>query len=164
MDWLIEEMEARLRKIGSANKRNIHEYNEIASRKLPFIMLVIDELADILEGKAANDKLGKIVQKSRAAGVHVIAATQRPSVNIVSGSIKANFQARLSFRLPSEADSRTVLGLTGAEHLLSRGDMLFASPNAQATRRLHSAFASLDDLRAAVAMTSARRPVQNRAL
>lgn len=157
MDWLVDEMERRLKLIATTQSRNIHEYNALMRARqmatLCFIVLVIDELADILSGdkrgeaKVAEAKLQRIVQKSRAAGVYVIASTQRPSVNVVSGSIKANFPARLSFKLPSGVDSRTVLGTEGAEHLLTRGDMLYQSPLRPALVRLHSAYATADDIR-----------------
>jgi len=141
---------------------------------MPYILLVIDELAEILmdktrdeievpdgkggtktklgpsRGTTAEYRLGIIAQKSRATGVHIIAATQRPSVKVVEGNIKANFPARVSFRLPSEADSRTILNTSGAEQLLAQGDMLFVSPNSPAIRRLHAPLASIDDIRAAV--------------
>jgi DNA segregation ATPase FtsK/SpoIIIE, S-DNA-T family len=153
MDFLIEEMEVRLKRIGAAGCRNIAEYNASPTRApLPYIVFIIDELADILggekrgESKIATAKLGRIVQKSRAAGVHCVVATQRPSVNIVAGSIKANFPARLTFRLASQEDSRTIIGHSGAEHLLTRGDMLYSSPNYPAARRLHSGYASTDDI------------------
>jgi DNA segregation ATPase FtsK/SpoIIIE, S-DNA-T family len=163
MDHLIEEMERRLAVIGRSGYRNIAEYNKgpwsTTSHvpKMSYIVFVIDELADILggekrgEAKIATAKLGRIVQKSRAAGVHVIACAQRPSVNIVAGSIKANFPARLTFRLPSQEDSRTVIGHSGAEHLLARGDMLYCSPNHSATLRLHSGYATTKDVKQCVA-------------
>ena len=159
MDFVIEEMERRLHLIAKAGKRNILEYNRHlittihpTAKLLPYIVLVIDELADVLggdkrgEAKIAQNKLGTIVQKARAAGVHVIAATQRPSVNIVAGSIKANFPARLTFKLPSDADSRTVINSSGADHLLSQGDMLYLGPTTPGLRRLHAAYASQDDI------------------
>jgi len=162
-DWVQEEMEDRLRTLSKSNTRNIFEYSTAfpGKEKLPFIVIVIDELADLLAdrtkpdkgpsiGKIAEMKLAAIVQKSRAAGVYVIAATQRPSVNVVAGSIKANFPARLTFRLPSEADSRTVLGYGGAEHLLSRGDCLYQSPNKPGVARLHAPYSSMTDIEAAV--------------
>lgn len=165
MEWLIDEMEDRFKTIGKAGFRNIHEYNDAMAdnprKMLPLIVFIIDELADILMnqekdedkkalGKIAEHKLTVLVQKSRATGVYVIAGTQRPSVNVVSGSIKANFPARLTFRLPSETDSRTVLGFGGAEHLLSQGDMLYVSPNRPGVTRLHSPYATIDEIRAAV--------------
>jgi S-DNA-T family DNA segregation ATPase FtsK/SpoIIIE len=158
LDWLIEEMERRLKIIGNAGCRNILEYHgsPLGDRlSLPYIVLVIDELADVLggdkrgEGKIADQKLGRIVQKSRAAGVHVIAGTQRPSVNIVSGSIKANFPARLAFKLVSDIDARTV-ACAGAEHLLPRGDMLYQGPAAPPLTRLHSAYADIEDIKQCV--------------
>lgn len=176
MDAICDEMEERLKRIGRAGVRNILEYNEIHEKNpeksiithMPYIVLVIDELADIMlykgekrgESKLASGKLSKIVQKSRAAGVHVIASTQRPSVDIVAGSIKANFPARLSFRLPSDVDSKTVLGTPGAEHLLSRGDMLFVSPNRPGLTRLHAPYASINDIKAAVEVATMREVSQ----
>jgi DNA segregation ATPase FtsK/SpoIIIE, S-DNA-T family len=160
LDWVIDEMEDRLKLIGKAGFRNIHEYNDKDNLKgpLPFIVIIIDELADLMmfkgskkgESKISEEKISKIVQKSRAAGIYFIAATQRPSVNIVAGSIKANFPARLTFRLPSEFDSRTVINTTGAEHLLSQGDMLFVNPNKPGLQRLHAPYARIEDIKACV--------------
>jgi len=161
MDWLINETESRLRRLAQTSVRNIHEYNinadALRAERMPYVVLVIDELADIMthrgekrgESKLASDKLSKIVQKARASGIYVVAATQRPSVDVVAGIIKANFPARLTFRLPSVADSRTVLGTSGAEHLLSQGDCLYASPRQAGLRRLHAPLASQGDIRAA---------------
>ena len=174
LDWLIEIMESRLKEFSKYGLRNILEYNESGryfdardAKKLPYIVLVIDELADLLAdrrrenesrsptlGKVAEAKLCQLAQKARKTGIHIIASTQRPSVKLVQGDIKANFPARLSFRLPSGADSRTVLGTEGAEHLLSRGDMLFINPNKPGLQRLHAAEASLEDIQAAVDVAS----------
>jgi S-DNA-T family DNA segregation ATPase FtsK/SpoIIIE len=140
---------------------------------MPYIVFVIDELAEILmdqtreeddnekpvgktRGKQAEYRLGLIAQKARATGIHIIAATQRPSVRVVEGNIKANFSARVSFRLPSEADSRTILGSGGAEQLLSQGDMLFLSPNTPSIRRLHAPIASIEDITAAIEVACRR--------
>ena len=160
MDWIIEEVERRLKTLSSSGARNILEYR-MRGKSLPSIVLVIDELADLLTersregkgpsiGKIASAKLDHIVRRSRATGVYVIAATQRPSVNIVSGTIKANFPARATFRLPSEADSRTIIGEGGAEHLLSFGDMLFTS--SVGLRRIHAPFVGSVELEAALEM------------
>ena len=169
MDWLIVEIERRLKVIGSWECRNVIEYHtKNKQHQMPYIVLVIDELADVLGGEkrgeatVATAKLGRIVQKSRAAGVHVIAATQRPSVNIVSGSIKANFPSRLTFKLPSEADSRTVIGTAGAEHLLGCGDMLYQSTSYPGVRRLHSGYATTVDIRAVVEMAKLKHQMQTR--
>jgi len=173
MEWIIREMGVRLGKLSNAGVRNIHEYN--ASRapgqdKLPFIVFVLDELATLLGdkskpdpdgkgptyGKIAESTLGNIVAGARKTGCHVIAATQRPSVNVVSGSIKTNFPARLSFRLTSDADSRTVLSTGGAEHLLSLGDMLYISPTRPGLQRLHAPFATIEDIKFAVQLAEAQ--------
>jgi len=159
MDWIIEEVERRLKSLSSAGVRNIGEYRA-SGKQMPSIVLVIDELADILTsrsrgdkgpsvGKIAADKLDNIIRRSRATGIYVIAATQRPSVNIVSGTIKANFPARATFRLPSQADSRTIIGEGGAEHLLAFGDMLFLNGVVQ---RIHAPYVAEQDLTAAMEM------------
>jgi S-DNA-T family DNA segregation ATPase FtsK/SpoIIIE len=160
MDWIIDQTDLRLRQIAVQGCQNIQQYNERhfvaqnwAPSQMPYWVFVIDELADIMEGdkrgeaKIANSKLGKIVQKARAAGIHVIAATQRPSVDVIAGVVKNNFPARLSFKLASDTDSRTVINQGGADHLLSRGDMLYIGPAAPVLKRLHSAYASLDDIK-----------------
>lgn len=135
-------------------------------KALPRIVIVIDELADVLgrgdkrgESKIATAKLARIVQKSRAAGVYCLSGTQRSSVNIIAGSVKANFPARLTFRLPSQEDSRTIIGHSGAEHLLARGDMLYCSPNHPATQRLHSGYATTEDIKQCVAYANSTRSV-----
>ena len=169
LDWCIEEMQNRLKLLGSKGVHNILEYNEVSSSPLPYIVIIVDELADILGdsskpeegrgpslGKIAEGKLTKLASKARASGIHIIAATQRPSVKLVEGNIKANFPARITFRLPSEADSRTILGISGAEHLLSRGDMLFVSPNSPGIKRIHAPIAPLEDIKAAVRYATAR--------
>lgn len=173
MEWLMDEVNRRLSVLAKASCQNIIQYNAIESRHMPYILFVIDELAEILmdksneeqevpdgkggtkiklipRGKLAEYRLGIIAQKARATGVHIIGATQRPSVKVVEGNIKANFPARVSFRLPSEADSRTILNTSGAEQLLAQGDMLYISPNSPAIRRLHAPLASVEDIRAAV--------------
>jgi S-DNA-T family DNA segregation ATPase FtsK/SpoIIIE len=127
------------------------------------IVIVIDELADILgmeqsrsEAKANADKLKVITARSRAAGIYVIAATQRPDVKTVIGAIKANFPARLSFRLPSHRDSSTILGTTGAQHLMTRGDMLYTSATRPELRRLHAPWTSIEDVRTLLESITAR--------
>jgi len=178
-DELTAEMERRLRTFGQTNTRNILEYNAVrqgSKARLSYILVVIDELADLLsdrrrvqdpldpEGKRSvtlgaltSRKLAYIAQKARATGIHVIAATQRPSVKLLEGDIKANFPARLAFRLPSEADSRTVLGCGGAEHLLSRGDMLFINPNKPGLARVHAPLSTLQDIQGAIEFAASRR-------
>lgn len=180
MEWVIDEVNRRLGVLAKAGCQNILQYNSLDGKvPLPYIVFVIDELAEILmdqsneemeipdgeggtkiklvkRGKLAEHRLGLIAQKARASGVHLIAATQRPSVKVVEGNIKSNFPARVSFRLPSEADSRTILGTGGAEQLLSQGDMLYLSPNTPAIRRLHAPLASREDISAAIEVACRR--------
>ena len=163
MDWLVEETDHRLTTIGRSHHKNIADYNKtLPAQPLGYIVLIIDELADIMEGekrgegKISQSKLGKIVQKARAAGIHVIAATQRPSVDVIAVTVKNNFPARLSFRLTSGVDSRTVLSTEGAEHILQQGDMLYYGPAATALKRLHSAWAATKDLNEMLMLTSLR--------
>jgi S-DNA-T family DNA segregation ATPase FtsK/SpoIIIE len=180
-------MDDRLAKFSKGGHRNILEYNSTVGStprlKIPYILVVVDELADILLdsrkepkakkdefgglsegdpnkgstiGKTASRKLAKLAQKARASGIHILASTQRPSVKLLEGDIKSNFPARLSFRLPSEADSRTILGFGGAEHLLSRGDMLFVNPNKPGIARIHAPLSTIDDIKAAIEFASRR--------
>lgn len=159
MDWLLAEVDRRLRILECWQERNIADYNKRnPDGRLPYIVFVVDELFKVLsagdkrgEAKIGSQKLSRIVSESRAAGIHVIAATQRSSVDVITGSIKANFPARLTFRLPSQEDSRTIIGHSGAEHLLARGDMFYCSPNHPATLRLHSGYATTEDIRWCVA-------------
>lgn len=157
MEWAIQETQKRLKLFAEGNVKNIHEYNarKVTDGKIPYIVIVIDELADVIaegpevdraEAKINASKLGTIVARSRASGIHVIAATQRPSVNIVKGSIKSNFPSRLAFKLPSSIDSKTVLTTKGAESLLSMGDGLYMSSTSSDLRRIHAPYASLEEL------------------
>lgn len=159
LQWCIAETQKRLDIIGARGGRNIHDYNKMVDEKdrMPFVVVVIDEIADIMgpavensEAKLNSKKLSAIVARARATGIHVIAGTQRPDVKMVSGAIKANFPARLTFRLPSGIDSRTVITTKGAECLMSKGDMLYYSPLSPELKRLHAPFTSLADVNAAV--------------
>jgi S-DNA-T family DNA segregation ATPase FtsK/SpoIIIE len=164
LDNLYAETERRMKCFAFEQKRNIQEYNKTSPR-IPYIIMFIDELATVLEGdkrgetKIAQSKLGRIVQLSRAAGVHIIAGTQRPSVDVVAGSIKNNFPARLSFRVSSGFDSRTVVNQDGAEHLISRGDMFYLSPNKAALARLHAAYADDSDLKQCIKISRERENI-----
>lgn len=143
--WLVKEMDQRFKLLYSVNKRNIEAYNESALiNRLPYIILIIDELADLM-AVAARDVEGIIVrlaQMSRAVGIHLILATQRPSVNVITGLIKANVPSRIAFAVASQVDSRTILDSSGAEKLLGKGDMLFTSAELGKPRRLQGAFLS----------------------
>ena len=139
---VVKEMEDRYELLSKARKRNIASYNEEAEDKLPRIVVVIDELADLmLVGKREIEELlVRIAQLARAVGVHVIAATQRPSSDIITGLIKANFPARIAFMVSTKVDSRVILDQAGAEALVGRGDMLFMSPQAQQHERIQGTF------------------------
>ena len=173
MDVLFAECQQRLVQFGRYSRKNIAEYNIIAhdvnAEPLPYIVFVIDELASVLaaakkgEAKIAQAKLGRIVQLSRAAGIHVICGVQRPSVDIVSGDTKNNFPARLAFKVFSAVDSRVVLDTDGAEHLLNMGDMLYLSPNQAGIRRLHAAYATMDDVSQAVEVCKMKYQLQHQA-
>lgn len=149
--------------------RNIHEYNKHESRKLPFHIVVIDEFADVLDSDreylSTLDKdvkkelqpidvlVKRLAQISRAAGVHIVIATQRPSVKVVSGDIKTNFPARICFKLPSMQDSRVILDDNGAEKLLGKGDYLYKTANSEVVKRAHSAFITPGDIAMIIAQS-----------
>lgn len=151
MDFLIEETERRLKLYPRVGATNIKEWNSVVGEadRLALIVMFIDECADIMDmKKIADDKLAKIARKSRAAGIHMVASTQRPDAKMIEGAIKANFPCRLSFRLTTSIDSRVALGEGGAERLMTKGDMLYKSP--AGLFRLHSPKAELSEIRGAV--------------
>lgn len=148
------EMERRYDILAGATVRNIAEYNakvekgQLDQEYLPYIVVVIDELADLMmtSAKEVEEPITRLAQMSRAVGIHLIIATQRPSVDVITGVIKANFPARIAFQVASKIDSRTILDINGAEKLLGRGDMLITTPQNPETTRLHSAYISLEEL------------------
>lgn len=148
LKWVVQEMENRYERMATEGGRNIHDYNLIAAKqgreKLPYIVVVIDELADLMmtAGRDIEELIARITQMARAAGIHLIVATQRPSVDVITGLIKVNFPSRISFRVTSKIDSRTILDCGGADKLLGRGDMLFLDPQGSGLRRLHGAYVS----------------------
>lgn len=129
LNWVVGEMENRYKKLSTAGVKNIKGYNA-RGNKMPYIVVIIDELADLMQvsAKAVESSITRLAQLSRAVGIHLILATQRPSVDVITGVIKANFPARISFKVASKVDSRTVLDMNGAENLLGKGDMLFIQP------------------------------------
>ncbi len=136
LNWVVGEMENRYKKLSQNSVRNIQGYNEKVG-KMPYIVVLIDELADLMQvsAKTVESAITRLAQLSRAVGIHLILATQRPSVNVITGVIKANFPARISFKVASKVDSRTVLDMNGAETLLGKGDLLFFKPgDAKPTR------------------------------
>ena len=143
LKWVCKEMERRYSMMNEEGTRNLEGYNQKASEKLPFIVVFIDEMADLMmtAGKEVEHYVQRLAQMARACGIHLVMATQRPSVDIITGSIKANFPSRVSFQVASKYDSRTVLGEIGAEQLLGNGDMLMTKNGANLIR-YQSAFIS----------------------
>ncbi len=150
LKWAVSEMEHRYRVLQQAGKRNITDYNEAkGTEAMPYIVVVIDELADLM-AVSANEVEGLIIrlaQMARAVGIHLIVATQRPSVDVITGLIKANISTRIAFAVASNADSRTILDQGGAEKLLGNGDMLFVSAEISKPRRIQGAFVSEKEVR-----------------
>jgi len=164
LKWAVQEMERRYMLLSDLGVRNIEAYNrkirkglktpppddgESDRKPLPYIILVIDELADLMmvSSREVEETITRLAQMARAAGIHLIIATQRPSVDVLTGIIKANFPTRISFQVSSKVDSRTILDAIGAEHLLGDGDMLFMPPGVGRVIRIHGAFVSEDEIR-----------------
>ena len=147
LKWVCKEMERRYSLMNEENTRSLEGYNQKSIEKLPFIVVFIDEMADLMmtAGKEVEHYVQRLAQMARACGIHLVMATQRPSVDIITGSIKANFPSRISFQVASKYDSRTVLGEIGAEQLLGNGDMLM-SKNGSNLIRYQSAFISDDEV------------------
>jgi len=166
--WAVSEMERRYMLLSDRGVRNIDSYNRKivkqakkkdpvreggedrgTDRHLPYIIIIIDELADLMmvSSKEVEESITRLAQMARAAGIHLIIATQRPSVNVLTGIIKANFPTRLSFQVSSKVDSRTILDTNGAEHLLGDGDMLFMPPGVGRITRIHGAYISEEDVK-----------------
>ncbi len=166
--WAVREMENRYERLADLKTRNILQYNKKVEKlekeplapegnggeekthheKLPYIIIIIDELADLMmvSSKDVEVSLMRLAQMARAAGIHIILATQRPSVDVLTGVIKANFPTRISFQVSSRTDSRTIIDANGAENLLGMGDMLFLPPGTAKLQRIHGAFVSDDEL------------------
>ncbi len=142
--WAVREMERRYRLLEELRVKSFDSYNQIAEEKLPYIVIIVDELADLMmvASKDVETSIARLAQMARAAGMHIMLATQRPSVDVLTGLIKANFPTRISFKVSSKVDSRTILDGSGAEHLLGMGDMLFLPPGAAKLQRIHGAFIS----------------------
>ncbi len=147
LGWVVKEMESRYRLMTKEGVRNIDSYNNKHKLPMPYIVVVVDEMSDLMlvAGKEIENCIQKLSQMARAAGIHIIMATQRPSVDVITGTIKANFPTRISFQVTSKIDSRTILGEQGAEQLLGKGDMLFMSA-ANKIIRIHAPFVSDDEI------------------
>jgi len=172
--WLVSEMESRYKMLAKATARNITAFNQKAKEgklkddpdmpeKMPYIVLVIDELADLMavaSGEIEN-AITRLAQLSRAVGIHIILATQRPSVDVITGVIKANFPARISFKVASKVDSRTVLDMNGADKLLGKGDMLFMEPGVAKPTRSQSSLVSDKEIEKVIEFISSQRSVDH---
>ena len=147
LSWTVKEMESRYKLMSSEGVRNIDGYNEKHKLKMPYIVVVVDEMSNLMlvSGKEIEGYVQKLSAMARAAGIHIIMATQRPSVDVITGTIKANFPTRISFQVSSTIDSKTVLGEQGAEQLLGKGDMLFMS-SANKIFRIHGPYVSESEI------------------
>ena len=165
--WAVREMERRYELLAELGVKNIESFNRRLADKgplrapegidnggrefldpLPYVLLFIDELADLMmvSSKEVEGLITRLAQMARAAGIHLVLATQRPSVDVITGLIKANFPSRISFKVASRVDSRTILDQQGAEHLLGNGDMLYVPPDSTGLTRLHGAFVSEEEI------------------
>jgi DNA segregation ATPase FtsK/SpoIIIE, S-DNA-T family len=175
LKWAVAEMERRYRDLAGWGVRNIDGYNtEIMRRNLikeyddkgepwkplPYIVIIIDELADLMmtSGREVEESITRLAQMARAVGIHLVLATQRPSVDVITGLIKANFPSRISFRVSSKIDSRTIIDTNGAEQLLGRGDMLFLPPGTSRLIRVHGAYIDENEIGKIVAHIKAQGP------
>lgn len=144
LQWAVREMERRYRLLEEAKVKSFDSYNAEVEEKLPYIVIIVDELADLMmvASKDVESSIARLAQMARAAGMHIILATQRPSVDVLTGLIKANFPTRISFKVSSKIDSRTIIDTAGAECLLGKGDMLYLPPGTSTLQRIHGAFIS----------------------
>jgi len=147
LGWAVKEMESRYKLMTSVGVKNIDGYNSKHKKHMPYIVVIVDEMSDLMliAGKEIENYVQRLSQMARAAGIHIIMATQRPSVDVITGTIKANFPTRISFQVSSKIDSRTILGEQGAEQLLGKGDMLFMS-SANRIIRIHGPYVSESEI------------------
>jgi S-DNA-T family DNA segregation ATPase FtsK/SpoIIIE len=184
LKWAVMEMETRYKKLAKRGVRNLEAYNEQVKQlpipgfddnssqeedrePLPYIVIVIDELADLMmtAPREVEESITRLAQMARAVGIHLILATQRPSVDVITGLIKANFPARISFRVASKVDSRTILDSNGAEQLLGRGDMLFLPPGSARLMRVHGPLVTEEEVTRVVAFLKKQgKPAYNESI
>jgi S-DNA-T family DNA segregation ATPase FtsK/SpoIIIE len=161
LQWAVAEMENRYKEFAQVGVRNISGYNDLPDvQKKPYIVFVIDELADLMmfASKEAEDLITRIAQMARAVGIHLILATQRPSVDVITGLMKANIPTRVAFNVSSMIDSRVIIDGPGAEKLLGKGDMLFLPPDQAKPRRMQGAFIADKEVSAAVDFLKSQVP------
>ena len=176
LKWVVQEMELRYEVMAQAGVRNIADYHTLDPEKMfalehnvgirvhgmPYMVIMIDELADLMmvASKEIETLIARIAQMARAAGIHMIVATQRPSVDVVTGLIKANFPSRIAFRVSTKIDSRTIIDGPGAEKLLGKGDMLYLSPSQNGLHRLHGAYVTDEEVNRLTDYLKGQREVQ----
>lgn len=164
LKWAITEMDRRFTLLSQAGKRDISSYNEVAKERMPYLVIVIDELADLMVASAAEveSSIIRLAQMARAVGIHLIVATQRPSVDVITGLIKANITTRIAFSVASAMDSRTILDTPGADKLIGRGDSLFLNAELSKPKRIQGCYVSDNDIRKVVdkIMSELDEPVQ----
>jgi len=160
LHWAVREMERRFEVLQEANQRDIGAYNKGDGQRLPYIAIVIDELADLMasHGREVEASIVRLAQMARAVGIHLVVSTQRPSVEVITGLIKANITSRVAFQVASQIDSRTVLDMAGAEKLLGNGDMLFLAGNSAKPRRIQGAYISDKEIRKVTDYLKKARP------
>jgi S-DNA-T family DNA segregation ATPase FtsK/SpoIIIE len=168
LKWVTREMEERYKRFAQAGARNIVDFNQrtaATGQKIPYLVVVIDELADLmmLAPEETEKTLARLAQMARATGIHLIVSTQRPSVDVVTGLIKANFPARISFAVASSVDSRVILDQPGAEKLLGRGDMLYQAPDAAAPVRIQGVYLSDPEINRIVQFWKTQKPARPQA-
>jgi len=166
LQWLTKEMERRFEVLAEAKVRDIIGFNEIAlkneSEPLPYIVVVVDELADLMAAKGREIEAGivRLAQLARAVGIHLVVATQRPSVEVITGLIKANITSRVTFQVASQIDSRTVLDIAGAERLLGSGDMLYISAETLKPKRIQGPYVSLKEVKRVTKWLREKSPLE----
>ncbi len=162
LNAMVKEMERRYKLMAKMKVKNIENYNKKSDEKLPYIVIIIDELADLMmtSGKDVEYSIARLAQMARASGIHLIVATQRPSVDVVTGLIKANLPSRISFKVGQKIDSKVILDQFGAESLLGRGDMLFTPPGITGLIRLHAPFASEEEIEKIVEFLKSQREAE----
>ena len=162
LNWAISEMERRIKFLAEVNYRDIDEYNADCAKngfeKMPRIVIIVDEFADLMSTgkKAVEDTVNRIARLARAVGIHLVLATQRPSVDVISGTIKNNFPSRVAFKVTSSFDSKTILDAVGADKLLGYGDMLYMMPGASELERMQGAFISNEEVKRVVDFVKSR--------
>ena len=148
--WLVDEMERRYRVLETNHVRNIDSYNALQNGTMPYIVAVVDEMADLMmtSGKYLESMIVRLAQLARAVGIHLVLATQKPIVKVITGLIKSNMSTRIAFAVSSKMDSRVILDVNGAEHLAGKGDMLMLAPGMQEPERFHGAWVSDEEIQA----------------